>query len=335
MLIANVVSWEINKGDHFSAQAILKNDSFVAFDPISLDLILKYPKNYHIDAELLSKSLLRHSLLSPTPFVLLSVDKKEENIDPDLIESQISYILQPQLPGNYDLTFYEISFFPNNAADKAEFLYSKLFNIAILAIANEKVVDLSPQPLMSFSPYIPLELSNENKKIMDVRTSAYDAVKRHSTLIKEKEIPWGAILMLILVIFWILADKRSHPHKVLDSNQNLKSNKKSLDLIDQLLKKYNNNPSELSSYYCSLTDISRNYINERHHLKTISATTPEFINEIDRYLLMDANMKLRIKSVLLRCDLVKFGGYTPNEEDFINGIATAKDLINEGSRTEE
>jgi hypothetical protein len=80
-------------------------------------------------------------------------------------------------------------------------------------------------------------------------------------------------------------------------------------------------------FTAAISDILREYIEDRFALKAPERTTEEFLVEVSPALPVDAEKKSILKQFLIHCDLVKFAALEPSVEDVERTFATCRDFI--------
>ena len=88
-------------------------------------------------------------------------------------------------------------------------------------------------------------------------------------------------------------------------------------------------------FTAEVSDILRQYIEDRFALKAPERTTEEFLVEVSPALPVDAQKKGILKAFLLHSDLVKFAALEPSVEDAERTFATCRDFIEATKAVEE
>ena len=82
-------------------------------------------------------------------------------------------------------------------------------------------------------------------------------------------------------------------------------------------------------YYVELTGILRRYIEDRFHLRAPEETTPEFLAEVAKTDLFDAEHQRVLSGFLRHCDRVKFAQYEPTINEMEKSFAFVLRFVDE------
>jgi len=137
-----------------------------------------------------------------------------------------------------------------------------------------------------------------------------------------KEIaPWilGIILALAIIFLVIYAINRRRKNKPLfqrPEKPKLPPHVIALQELDKLKSDQLWQHDKVKDYYTRLTDIVRNYIEERFELPAMEQTTPEILSSFkEKKSLIDSGSFNDLKVILELADLVKFAKLTPYADD--------------------
>ncbi len=86
---------------------------------------------------------------------------------------------------------------------------------------------------------------------------------------------------------------------------------------------------QTKEYYYRLSNIVRHYIENRFRLMAPERTTEEFLTEMAVTDKLEETHKELVGNFLEHCDLVKFAGYAPVNEEIENAYDSAKKLVDE------
>ena len=82
--------------------------------------------------------------------------------------------------------------------------------------------------------------------------------------------------------------------------------------------------------FCSLvSDVLRNYVEERFNLHAPERTTEEFMDELRTSTQLRPDHKLLLEDFLSRCDLVKFARFEPAEPELRSLLESAERFVDE------
>jgi hypothetical protein len=84
-------------------------------------------------------------------------------------------------------------------------------------------------------------------------------------------------------------------------------------------------------FYFQLTDIVRQYIEQRFDIAAPKLTTAEFLDQVTRHDALGQSQQGLLRAFLSAADLVKFACFEPTADDARQGIATARHLIEQSA----
>lgn len=80
-------------------------------------------------------------------------------------------------------------------------------------------------------------------------------------------------------------------------------------------------------FYQKISDIVRNYIENRFRIHAPERTTEEFMEELRSSTLLQQQYRPLLEKFLTHCDMVKFAKYHPSEDEILATIDSAKDFL--------
>lgn len=86
---------------------------------------------------------------------------------------------------------------------------------------------------------------------------------------------------------------------------------------------------KIKQYYSELSDITRQYLEDRFSIKAPEMTTEEFLYSLRESNDLAGAHKNLLKQFLNHCDLVKFAKYGPTQGEMDNSFAAAQRLVDE------
>ena len=138
----------------------------------------------------------------------------------------------------------------------------------------------------------------------------------------------GAVLILFLLIYYIRKRYKNKPAPVIIEKPAIPAHIIALEKLDQLKAEMLWQNGKLKQYHSQLTEIIREYIENRFHLPAMEQTTDEIVFSF-RSVAIDNESLVKLKQLLVLADLVKFAKELPlfhenelslaNSYDFING----------------
>jgi hypothetical protein len=320
-----ILGWSLEDNiQNFSAKINLSNNEVNLQNNVDLQLILLYPKNYHIDLEVLKKNLLRQSAIKLPPFAIESVQEHKE-IHSDIVTHNLDFILKPLIPGNFQLTFYEITFIPNNSSlDKKIVLISEIKQIKVNLGDLISLDKIKISPLLNLTLRFPIEISEANRqKLIDNPLALKLEVERNQAIFNQSTLPWTNILLFIIGLLMLWAIRNAPRSKENPKVTLIQAREKALKNILSLQEKKLCSPE----FYTELTNIVRNYIEEHYKLNAPTLTTPEFLKELSESKSFNEETRQRLIFFMQTADLVKFGGQEPSAEECLQAKNTAQSFI--------
>lgn len=234
-----------------------------------------------------------------------------EMVAPGRVAVTFRYTLEPLAPGAYTLPALTVE-----AWDKGE------AEAAITSVAT------TPLPVRVESL---LPAGDKGETISDIAPPLAKPVN-----------PWlwgaaGAALLLLLALILYLLKRRRE--RVIPPPPPLPPHLLAYQALDRLLASELLRRGELQAFYATLSDILRQYIEERFGLKAPERTTEEFLAELQTMasgspgegaeLLAVTSHRLLLRDFLTRCDLVKFARATPALSEAEEACAVCRRFVRE------
>ena len=138
----------------------------------------------------------------------------------------------------------------------------------------------------------------------------------------------GLILILAVTGIIYYLKNRPEPMVVEKAAPVLSADRIALDRLNQLRDKKLWQQNEIKLYYSELTEILREYLERRYHIKALEQTTEEIFAELKTEA-MPANAEKNLKQLLTLADLVKFAREKPSAAQNEQSMDTAIDFIKE------
>ena len=143
----------------------------------------------------------------------------------------------------------------------------------------------------------------------------------------------AAILVILLSIYFIRRYmKRPAPVVVVEAPK-VAAHIVALGKLEQLRSEKLWQEGKIKLYYSSLTDILREYIENRFKIQALEQTTEEILYGF-RNVAIDEESKMKLKQVLVLADLVKFAKEQPVAAENEQSISNVYDFVN-GTKKEE
>jgi hypothetical protein len=185
-----------------------------------------------------------------------------------------------------------------------------------------------------YSNYSSLEVSRINVAPGDSTDSIYDIVSPYKVPLTIGDIlPWFLLLVIISLAIWYIIR--------LIRNRNLKKSGEKKQIIlepahiiafreleklknDQLWQK-----GEVKLYYTRLTEIVRQYLENRYDISSLELTTEDTLNIFKKSVKPDPDLFNFLKSVLVNADLVKFAKFKPEPSDNVTSFENSWNFISD------
>jgi hypothetical protein len=138
-------------------------------------------------------------------------------------------------------------------------------------------------------------------------------------------IGWVLLAVAVGVLAWFLWKKYARRRNLPKSIPSIPAHRRAKDRL--------RNVHELLSdpyAYCSLiSDVVREYLEERFDLHAPDRTTEEFLEEVRTTAVLHPDHKAVLEDFLSRCDLVKFARFEPTQEELKSLLEAALRFIDE------
>lgn len=147
---------------------------------------------------------------------------------------------------------------------------------------------------------------------------------------------WGTLIALIvtLVIIYIVRRFRKvKPEVIMVEVPKIPAHVIAYEKLEKLKSDKLWQEGKLKLYYSSLTDIVREYIENRFKIQALEQTTDEILYGF-RNVAVDEDSKAKLKQVLILSDLVKFAKEQPTPTENEDSLANSYAFIN-GTKKEE
>ncbi len=133
------------------------------------------------------------------------------------------------------------------------------------------------------------------------------------------------LLLVVFVVIYFLKNKKVAPPKPLGPVESLQD--KTLRMLGELEGRQLWQKNQVKQYYVELTDIVRNYIEQRFHTPAMELTTDELLYKAQ--LLKDLQPYQSVLSVILQtADLAKFAKAQPLPQEHTDAMEKAKEFVN-------
>jgi hypothetical protein len=144
----------------------------------------------------------------------------------------------------------------------------------------------------------------------------------------------AAILITILIIVIIRKMRKVQPPMIIVETPKTPAHIIALEKLDKLKTEKLWQEGKLKLYHSRLTDIVREYIEDRFKIQALEQTTEEILFGF-RNAAVDEESKGKLKQVLILADLVKFAKEQPLPDENETSMSNVYDFINGTKREEE
>lgn len=183
-----------------------------------------------------------------------------------------------------------------------------------------------------FSDYSQLEVMRVKIAPADTTTKIYDIIKPYKAPVTLGEIlPWIILLAILGAIIWLLiryirkfknARAGIEPEIVTDPAHIIAFRELEKLRAEQLWQK-----GEIKFYYTRLTEILRQYLENRYRVYSLELTTGETLDALLKTGFKKDGSYNHLKAVLTAADLVKFAKYNPEPAENESHFQTSWDFI--------
>jgi len=148
---------------------------------------------------------------------------------------------------------------------------------------------------------------------------------------------WGtivAILLTLLIIYLVRRFRKVKPEVIMAETPKIPAHVIAYEKLEKLKNEKLWQEGKLKLYYSSLTDIVREYIENRFKIQAMEQTTDEILYGF-RNVAIDEESKTKLKQVLILSDLVKFAKEQPTPTENEMCLGNSYDFVNGTKREEE
>lgn len=317
--------WEKKVGD-FSVEATINPSELSIQDLLHIDLIATFPQSYTLDLDTLRTNILKYAGLSEPPFSL--VGEKQSKLPNGGLK--LHFTLEPQLTGKQFLSFYNISFISKKSEDKPVEMISNIFEINVTALENPKFQPLIT-PLLSMKEEYPILMDSKNRIKLNENFSI-DEKQRNVALLRQKTLPWNELLAVILfallaIIIKYQPKRGEEPLQRTQEAARLDASDKGSHALEQLKDQELVQPQHCEEYYLQITNIVRQFIEEKYLIRASIKTTQEFLVEMTQNPQLSESVQALLSEFLIRSDRVKFAEHVPTPVECEEAYKAAETLI--------
>jgi hypothetical protein len=286
----------VSRGQEVSVTAAFDTSRILIGDQINFSIVIDQPSDLKLSLPLFRDSLNRHIEILSGP----SIDTA--GVSDDKIRITEKYLIT-----SFDSGFYRID---PVYAEKSDASGIKRY----------------------YSDYSVLEVARVNLTPPDTAAKIFDIVAPYRAPVTLGEIlPWILILLLASAIVWLIIRfirkfKRTRQEVVMPVNI-----EPAHIIAFRELEKLKNEKlwqrGEIKKYYTRLTEIIRQYLENRFQVYSLELTTSETLEALIKTGFRKDESYNRLKSVLTGADLVKFAKYRPEPDENEICFASSWDFV--------
>ena len=144
----------------------------------------------------------------------------------------------------------------------------------------------------------------------------------------------AGILILISIIYFIRKQLKKPKPVIVDEKLKVPAHILAFEKLEKLKQENLWQQGKTKQYYIALTDILREYIENRFKIQAMEQTTDEILFGF-RNIAIDDESKTKLKQVLILADLVKFAKEQPLPNENESSIMNSYDFVNGTKRDED
>jgi len=273
--------WTTSLFAQFTLKSSLDTNQYLIGDYIKLKIQATYDSGYDARFPLFEKSIQIDSLLTIEP---IDIIEQDSSLNGKIIKKNITYFFSAYDSGNYTFPPVMVFFFnrQNNAVDS---LLTEPISFRVETIAADTTQALKPIKEPLDLPFIFAEIKNEL-------------------------IIGGLILLLIAVIVYYLLTRKKKPVVVEQVEVKRPSHEIALEKLQALKAQKLWQKGEEKAYHSALSEIVREYLENRFRIVALEATTDEIVEKM-RIFSIPKEQKIVLQEMLELSDLVKFAKVKP------------------------
>lgn len=314
LMVLLTITWQESAPGGFAASGEIAKEQISFDQPLSIDLSVDHPAGYSVDKNQLRRNLLRNATPFPMPFVLT-----QESTESKETRTTIHYTLDPQMPGDFTLSFFDINL--SNPEGKKVTLFSPLFPIHVSPTTPQEFAE-EPAPFLTLSRNIPVDLSSKNRQLLE--NISIKEPERNLKIQADRTFPWGLLGAACLATLAYIWFRFFRIPSISPERQALSAREKAWSALQKIkIEK----PSSSEELY-ALSNTVRFYIEERYGIQAPQQTTQEFLAMMPTANLPARFPKEQLLNFLIFSDKVKFAKSEPTPEEREKAWNAAASLIN-------
>lgn len=319
-------TWEGSIENRFFATIQISSTHISLNEPLTVNVILKYPSTYLPNLKSMRKNLLSYAGLNPPPFALEKETVHTEH-HAENSTTQIEWILSPQTPGKHFLYLQTILFENTDKTKPPVTLISDVFKINVSLNPFQFQSNSYIAPLLSLTQTPPITMSAENKQLFQKNPAlSAQEIPRNLRLLKSKTLPWEMIFASIVVLIAYLLIKASPPQQ-LPKKEILEAS------YDQVLKEFEDLTQTAPTsetyirYFTQLDHVIRTRFVQVYGNDALTSTSQELLKKAEDSTFFNDKIRLKLALFLKSVDQIKYAHHQPSAQECQKTIEIAKQLI--------
>lgn len=277
-------------GEPYSIDAVLSADRIHIGDPVRLIIRARHRPDERV--------------LIPDPsrnraIIVRNRATDIRPIDENLAATTVTFDLTPFQVGQHLLPTGEVRFI---AADRDDVI----------------------RPLPETNLVVVSALTDEDEALRDIRP-----VMTWPAAVPRWVIALGVTAVLALIAAVAAHRFLSKPRTILQAAPPVPPDEEAIRALRRLMSRQWIEQGHVEPFYVELSNIVRQYLEKRFHLRAPEQTTEEFIREASTSQGLSPEHRQRVQDFLTQADLVKFARYRPSAEDMKSAYGAAERLVME------
>jgi hypothetical protein len=283
----------------FTLKATIDTSNYTIGDYIKLKLAATYDSSYTIQFPVLPETIQLDSLHS---IEVIATDFSDSTINGKIIKHNAVYTLMAFDSGSYSFQPLTVLFF-----DKKENL----------------VDSLQSNTITFFVATIEVDTAQGIKPIKDPLDLPFTIAE-----IKDQLIYGTLVLLLIILAIYLYLRYRKKPKPIVEAAPEIKrpSHEIALEKLEDLKQQKLWQQGEVKAYHSALSEIIREYLENRFDIVALEATTDEIVEKM-RIFAVAKEQKMALQELLELADLVKFAKVKPLPDEHERSYKIAFEFI--------
>ena len=224
------------------------------------------------------------------------------------------------------------------SADKKQISFSQTLNITSFDSGSVVVPPLvfyytlpgdtskvlvSTPPVMLFINTVPVDTT---QAIKDIKAPLREPITLREIIIWSSLI-LGALILIALIIYVVRKLRKKEAIINLPSRPKIPAHEKALKELEKLRSEKLWQSGKIKEFHSILTDILREYIEQRYDTIALEMTTYEIITEM-KSKITQAEILNKLEQILTLADLVKFAKYNPLPDEHDQSLNQGVEFVN-------